>query len=293
MPRSQLRPDLPTEEIAARYQGGESLNRLARAYVTTTTTIRNRIESAGVPIRSVAEWGAVWGNQLRQKHDSPLWIISAARWQEGYWGEERPSLQRLAARLRETLEIRCCVQHLRDVLVSHGIAIRSPEEQLKIDGAAGRHQYGRVKIDTLDPLSARILRWRFGSGARGKPRPRTRAHNAKLGLAHRKTETRHCRWCGAPSTRRPSEFRVEPRLTCCSVSCSNRFRNWQREKPLGVDTPRPEIVRRITQLFDGSRLAPIRFRDIEQIGAGLGAEPAEVREAFVRLGGKEWDMPHE
>lgn len=259
-----------TTDIAAAlaaYQAGEGLCAVARRYHMADATLRRHLEAAGVPIRSKSEQCRL--KALRQ-HASPLWEVTRDRWMELYWGPERPSLSTLAVQMSDLAGHHVSVKHLRAVLTHHGIAIRSPAEQLRIDGALGRRaEYGPPAFADLPPETQASVRAKVAAAKTG--RRQSAAHRRNNGIAHRKSVTRPCAWCAAPVTRLPCLMRrVPPERTYCNLSCANHGMHWRRRFP---DTPRPLVLARLRESLGGD---PPTLARLERLAEPLGAGPREI-----------------
>lgn len=266
MPRGTRSPLTPEKiaEAKASYQAGETEQYIAERLHVGPKKLRTALLAAGVTLRTRAETCRL---RALSQHSSPLWDYTAARLTELYWGPERPSLPTLAARLRADTGCRIAVKHLRAVLKAHGIRIRTPVDQLAIDGRMGRRAAyaGHGNFTSED-----YARNREAMLAGVKKRCRNHDYLRRMGEAHRKSETRVCAWCGTPVTRIPCLFRTPPERTYHNRACANAGQAHRRRHP---DSPRPRIVEAMRTAL-GPR--PPTWEHLEPLAARFGATEEEL-----------------
>lgn len=263
-------------QVVADYLAGDSRRKVSGRYHVGAETLLRVLQAAGVPLRSPSDQKRL--GAIRQ-HASELRALSAARWHELYWGPERPSLTALAARF-STTEHRVHWETVRRVLLEHGITLRTSTMQLQEDGAQGRHSATILRkpkrFPDLTPEQQEAIRAKLRAALLG--RRHSAEHRRRNGMAHRKRETRACRWCGRTISRKPSSFPVPPERTCCSRSCTRWHRSHLRRDP---EAPRPLIVERLRALLAAERRT---YERAERLGAEIGAGEPEIIEALVGLG---------
>lgn len=270
-PRHPLREPAAMAALVAEYRAGVSQSELVRRHETTQLTIQRILTAAGEPLRSRAEENR---KAALEQHDSPLRTISADRWHELYWGGDFPSLNTLRDRLFEMFDKRFALAHIRAVLREHGFHIRTPAEQLRLEAAFGRHRGGTTRFDDWPPEVQELYRQRMSAAQKGKRK--SKEHLRKLGVAHRRLETRLCMWCSAPITRRPCLFRQGPHGTFCSVSHANSLRFWRKRH--GENASRPLILMALRERLAGG---PANLERAEELGATLGATEDEIFEVLM------------
>jgi hypothetical protein len=203
--------------------------------------------------------------------------ISAARWQELYWGPEsgHPSIASLAERFGVGAEA------IRNRLRKFGIVTRTMSEQLALD-----IKHGRRKASHPGPRSVEHL-VDYWSG-----RKQARKHVSKRAAARVTTpEEVPCSWCGAPMPRVTAERRRRA-FFACSASHRNYYA-WHCR--LREGEPRPLIVDRLQQLSeerlkrlrdrnpDGT-LRPPSWEQLEKLAEEIGAREPEIMEVLDRYG---------
>lgn len=269
---NNLTPEARAQAIAD-YQAGSGLYATAAKYHVAAPTLRTVLIAENIHVRSRAEQNRL--EALRQ-HDSLVRQISRDRLYELHWGPEKLGQYEIARRLGELAGHRVSPAHVAEVYRDNGISMRSAAEQLKIDGMMGRRaEYGNFRPGSLP--EEQKAEWAAKLSAAQKGRRKTREHLRKLGLAHRKSETRSCAWCGKPVTRKPCYFRVAPADTVCCVSDGNRLRAWRRHNP---NSPRPLIVHALRQLIGSTY--PNEER-LQRLAESVGAGEAEIIEALLEL----------
>lgn len=110
----QRRPDIKTDDIAARYKASESMKHIAMALGCSKRTVAMRLAKAGVPSRGPGRPG-------RRGEASPTWKGGRTLYRHGYWLvniDGTPTLEHrlvMATELGRPLEPTEIVHHINSI----------------------------------------------------------------------------------------------------------------------------------------------------------------------------------
>lgn len=247
------------QAMVRRYAAGEPAHTLAREYGSHVSVVQRVAAEAGIPVRGKRE-------ATINHYGLDVHTISAQRWSEIYWADDKPSVRELARRLNANETT------IRDCLVRAGVGLRTASEQQSIDLARGRRP-----PSPAPPQPAPERRFDIGSLYRGKRLPAStrravsEARTVWVGAC--------CSWCGALLRRKPHQLKQYP-LSACGRSCSSSLMRFRQRH--GPDAPRPLIVDRLVTLAR-TKGRPYTYLRVERLMGECGAKVAEVEAALDRL----------